>query len=251
MRWVSFKALFMHVFINASTNMSHVTLNDACPSDCDVDVDFATQIFADYYGCAIWFDFIIYLGHIQYYIQYKDQPFTLQKGANPGFHEAVGDTIALSVANPRHLRKVGLLEEFDDTTENNLNALYAEALERIAFLPFGLVVDKWRWDVFSGKVNESEWNAHWWKLRGQYQRLEPPVERNEDHFDPGAKFHVPASSKYISYFISHILEFQLYKSLCTAAKEYIPAKKPLHKCDFYGSKEAGQKLAWVNHFPAF
>lgn len=185
------------------------------------------------------------LGHIQYYIQYKDQPFVLQQGANPAFHEAIGDTMALSAANPRHLQKIGLLDKFDDTDENNLNALYAEALERIAFLPFGLLVDKWRWDVFSGKVHENEWNAHWWALRDRYQRLSPPFSRDEQYFDPGAKFHVPASAKYISYFISHIVEFQLYKSLCIAAKQYVPgdANKALHKCDFYESKEAGQRLA--------
>lgn len=187
----------------------------------------------------------LHLGHIQYYIQYKDQPLALQRGANPAFHEAIGDTMALSVANPKHLNVVGLLDSFNETTENSLNALYAQALERIAFLPFGLLVDKWRWDVFSGKVPENLWNKHWWALRDQYQRLTPPTERDESYLDAGAKFHVPASSKYISYFISHILQFQLYKSLCIEAKQYDPsdASKALHKCDFYKSKEAGQKLA--------
>lgn len=170
----------------------------------------------------------------------------MQRGANPAFHEAIGDTIALSVANPHHLKAVGLMDAFNDTVENDINALYAQALERVAFLPFGLIVDKWRWNVFNGQVNETAWNNHWWELRGQYQRLSPPRgQRGEEYFDPGAKFHIPANSKYISYFIAHILEFQLYRSLCTAAKQYElnNPKKPLHKCDFYGSKDAGRQLA--------
>lgn len=130
------------------------------------------------------------IGHIQYYIQYKDLPSTFRKGANPGFHEAVGDTMALSVANPKHLVKIGLLENYTNSVENNVNALYMEALQRVAFLPFGFLIDKWRWDVFSKKVSPDNWNAHWWKLREKYQKVSAPVERSENDFDPGAKFHV-------------------------------------------------------------
>lgn len=103
--------------------------------------------------------------------------------------------MALSVANPRHLVKIGLLKDYQESKENDINALYLEALERIAFLPFGLLIDKWRWHVFSGNVAESNWNEHWWKLRETYQKITPPIERTENDFDPGAKFHVPASSK--------------------------------------------------------
>lgn len=105
------------------------------------------------------------MGHIQYYIQYKDQPYTLRGGANPGFHEAVGDTIALSVSNPYHMKTIGLLPDYVDSDEAAINALMDMALERVAFLPFGLLIDKWRWDVFSGNVSESEWNEHWWHYR--------------------------------------------------------------------------------------
>lgn len=191
------------------------------------------------------FFFSFLQGHIQYYIQYKNQPFVLRRGANPGFHEAIGDTIALSVANPHHLLKIGLLDEYKNTKEDNINALYKEGLQRIAFLPFGLLVDKWRWDVFSGKTPKSEWNKHWWDLRLKYQKVSPPVDRSEIDFDAGAKFHVGADSKYISYFVSHILEFSFYKALCIEANEYGTSKpdRPLHECDFYRSKEAGKKLA--------
>jgi peptidyl-dipeptidase A len=119
------------------------------------------------------------------------------------------------------------------------------ALQRVAFLPFGYLIDKWRWDVFSGKVPESKWNEHWWKLREQYQKVSAPVTRSESDFDPGAKYHVPASSQYIAYFIAHILEFQLHRDLCIEAGQYDkfdPKKPPLHKCDIDGSKEVGEKL---------
>nr|CAD7404037.1 unnamed protein product [Timema poppensis] len=149
------------------------------------------------------------MGHIQYYIQYKDQPDTLRSGANPGFHEAIGDTIALSVATPQHLEKIGLLMNYEDTPENSINTLMQMALEKIAFLPFGLLIDKWRWDVFSGAVNETQWNDHWWYYRKEIQKVKPPVSRTAEDFDPGAKYHVPGDSQYISYFAAHILQFVL------------------------------------------
>jgi peptidyl-dipeptidase A len=185
------------------------------------------------------------MGHIQYYIQYKDQPYALRTGANPGFHEAVGDTIALSVSTPQHLEKIGLLANYTDTEEDNINALMQIALQKVAFLPFGLLIDLWRWDVFSGKTNESQWNTHWWELRENIQKVNAPVPRSEADFDPGAKYHIPASSQYISYFVAHILQFQFLKSLCLAAGQYDPndASKPLHKCDFYQSREAGKILS--------
>lgn len=176
---------------------------------------------------------------------YKDQPLIYRTGANPGFHEAVGDTIALSVSTPQHLKTVGLLENYDDTEADNINSLFYMALERVAFLPFGLLIDKWRWEVFSGKVTKDNWNKRWWELREQYQKVAPMTTRNETFFDPGAKFHVPADSQYIAYFVAHILEFSFYRSLCIEANQYNPAnpaEKPLHKCDFYNSKPAGDKL---------
>ncbi|GLH07210.1 Angiotensin-converting enzyme [Gryllus bimaculatus] len=122
-----------------------------------------------------------------------------RKGANPGFHEAIGDTIALSVSTPKHLKEVGLLgKDYPDTEEDNINALMAMALDKVAFLPFGLLIDMWRWDVFSGNVTSDQWNEHWWYLRKTIQRIKPPVPRNEEDFDPGAKFHVPGDSQYIA-----------------------------------------------------
>ncbi|KAB0795435.1 hypothetical protein PPYR_12274 [Photinus pyralis] len=185
------------------------------------------------------------LGHIQYYQLYKNQPLTFRDGANPGFHEAVGDTIALSVCSTTHLQKIHLISGNQLTPSSNLNALMNMALERIAFLPFGLLIDKWRWDVFSGKVPPEKWNSHWWQYRETIQKVKPPISRSDVlDFDPGSKFHVPADTQYISYFVAHILEFQLHKALCIAAGQYDPSDKllPLHKCDIYGSRKAGEKL---------
>ncbi|XP_052125948.1 angiotensin-converting enzyme-like [Frankliniella occidentalis] len=186
------------------------------------------------------------MGHIQYYQQYAHLPYVLRDGANPGFHEAIGDTIALSVDTPKHLETVKLLTGYDDTKESRINALMKMALEKVAFLPFGLLVDLWRWDVFAGRVKESEWNKHWWDLKAKYQLVSPPVTRSEDDFDPGAKYHVPADSKYISYFLANILQFQFYRALCIEAGQYTPddpKSEPLHACDFFESKAAGAKLA--------
>jgi len=184
------------------------------------------------------------MGHIMYYLLYKGQPGIYSTGANPGFHEAVGDTIALSVATPKHLTTVGLLENYADSQADNINALYKMALQRVAFLPFGLLIDKWRWDVFSGVTPESEWNKHWWELREKYQKVRAPTTRGEEFFDPGAKYHIPADSQYIAYFVAHILEFSFYRSLCIEAGEYDPnnSSSQLHKCDYYRSQAAGDKL---------
>ncbi|RZB38755.1 hypothetical protein BDFB_008530 [Asbolus verrucosus] len=184
------------------------------------------------------------MGHIQYFLQYAKKPYNFRDGANPGFHEAVGDTIALSVSTPKHLEKINLIQEYEDNEESALNSLMDAALQKVAFLPFGLLIDKWRWDVFSGAVQPEQWNSHWWEYRNKYQKVKPPVERSEKDFDPGAKFHVAGDSQYIAYFVAHIVQFQFYKSLCIAAGQYDPISRevPLHKCDFYESPEAGAKL---------
>jgi peptidyl-dipeptidase A len=176
------------------------------------------------------------LGHNFYQRAYKKQPYLFQNGANDGFHEAIGDAIALAIT-PEYLNKVGLLEKVpagdDDTPQ-----LLKQALERVAFLPFGLVIDQWRWKVFSGEVKPAEYNQAWWDLRLKYQGVAPPVARSEADFDPGAKYHVPGNTPYTRYFLAHILEFQFYRALCREAGY----KGPLHRCTFYGSKEAGAKF---------
>jgi peptidyl-dipeptidase A len=113
-----------------------------------------------------------------------------------------------------------------------------DALDKIAFLPFGLIVDKWRWGVFSGQIPPEQYNAAWWQLRQDYQGITPPVARTEEQFDPGAKYHIPANTPYARYFLARILQFQFHKALCEAAGH----EGPLHTCSIYGSKEAGAKL---------
>jgi len=181
------------------------------------------------------------LGHIQYYMQYINQPLVFKEGANPGFHEAIGDVIALSVSTPKHLHRIGLLDRAVDDAEIDLNYLYSMALDKIAFLPFGYLLDQWRWKIFSGEIPMDRMNAAWWDLRLRHQGIIPPVNRTEEDFDAGAKYHVPASTPYIRYFISFVLQFQIHKSLCDASGHV----GPLHKCDIYQSRDAGRLLSEI------
>ncbi|XP_020754572.1 angiotensin-converting enzyme isoform X2 [Odocoileus virginianus] len=179
------------------------------------------------------------MGHIQYFMQYKDLPVTFREGANPGFHEAIGDVLALSVSTPTHLHKINLLSSGDGGYEEDINFLMKMALDKIAFIPFSFLVDQWRWRVFDGSVTKENYNQEWWSLRLKYQGVCPPLARSQDDFDPGAKFHIPASVPYVRYFVSFIIQFQFHQALCQAAGH----QGPLHKCDIYQSKEAGKLLA--------
>ena len=176
------------------------------------------------------------LGHNFYQRAYSKQPFLYRESANDGFHEGVGDTVALSVT-PDYLVQIGLLDEAPES-EADLGVLLKMALDKVAFLPFGLVVDSWRWQVFSGEASVDEYNAAWWKLRERYQGVVPPVERTEEQFDPGAKYHVPANTPYTRYFLAHILQFQFHRALCETAGY----DGPLHRCSIYGQQDAGEKL---------
>jgi peptidyl-dipeptidase A len=177
------------------------------------------------------------LGHDFYYQRYFMLPMLFQQGANDGFHEGIGDTLALSVT-PAYLKGLGLLDAVPKSDHAKINQQMKMALEKIAFLPFGLLIDKWRWDVFSGKTPQGKYNAAWWALREKYQGVSAPVPRTESDFDPGAKFHVPASTPYMRYFLARIYQFQFHRALCQAAGY----KGPLDECSIYASKEAGAKL---------
>ncbi len=176
------------------------------------------------------------LGHNFYQRAYNKLPLLFQTSANDGFHEAVGDTIALSVT-PEYLVKIGLLDKAPEPSKD-VGLLLRKALEKIAFLPFGLLIDQWRWKVFSGEVPPEQYNEAWWQLRLKYQGIRPPVARSENDFDPAAKFHVAANVPYIRYFLADILQFQFHKALAQAAG----CKEPLHRCSIYQSKEAGNRL---------
>jgi len=177
------------------------------------------------------------LGHNYYFQKYGKLPILFQNSANDGFHEGIGDTIALSVT-PAYLKQVGLLDEVPKNDHAELNQQMRLALQKVAFLPFGLLIDKWRWDVQSGKVAKDRYNAAWWELRRAYQGIEPPVQRTEADFDPGAKYHVPASTPYVRYFLAHIYQFQFHRALCKAAGH----QGPLTTCSIFGNKNAGEKL---------
>ena len=176
------------------------------------------------------------LGHNFYQRAYNTKPFLFRDSANDGFHEAVGDTIALSVT-PEYLVKIGLLDKAPDPSKD-IGLLLSRALDKLAFLPFGLIVDKWRWKVFSGEVTPANYNQAWWDLRTQYQGVAPSVARTEKDFDPGAKYHVAGNTPYARYFLAAILQFQFHRALSQAAG----CTGPLNRCSIYGNKEAGKKL---------
>jgi peptidyl-dipeptidase A len=176
------------------------------------------------------------LGHNYYQRAYKDQPVIFRDSANDGFHEAIGDTIALSVT-PEYLVKIGLLDKAPDSSRD-LGLLMRDALDKIAFLPFGLLIDQWRWKVFSGEVPAGAYNKAWWDLRLKYQGIAPPSPRGDEWFDPGAKYHVPDNTPYTRYFLARILQFQFHRALARIAE----CKAPLNRCSAYESQEAGKRL---------
>jgi peptidyl-dipeptidase A len=174
------------------------------------------------------------LGHDYYYLAYKTLPLLYQQGANDGFHEAIGDTIQLSMT-PEYLHAKGLLAKVEKNDKATVNAQMRVALGKIAFLPFGLLVDKWRWDVFSGAVPPERYNDRWWQLKLAYQGIAPPLARAADDFDPGAKYHVAANVPYMRYFLAAVLQFQFHRALCKIAGH----TGPLHECSIYDNKAAG------------
>lgn len=176
------------------------------------------------------------LGHIYYDLAYNPLPPLFQGGANDGFHEAIGDTIVLAMT-PKYLNSIGLVDAPQESREAVINAQMRMALSGVSFLPFGLMIDRWRWGVFDGSITADSYNKAWWDLKAKYQGVAPASTRGEEFFDPGAKYHVPGNTPYTRYFLARILQFQFYKGLCDASGY----KGPLHECTFYGNKEAGQK----------
>ncbi|HTM80341.1 M2 family metallopeptidase [Asticcacaulis sp.] len=177
------------------------------------------------------------LGHNFYQRAYADQPYLFKNGANDGFHEAIGDFVGLSSVTPTYLNQIGLLAKVPSDSED-IPYLLKMALQKIAFLPFGLEIDRWRWEVFSGQITEAQYNQRWWELVRKYQGLEAPGVRPDSAFDPGAKYHVAASVPYTRYFLADILQFQFQRAAC----EQAGWKGPLHRCSVYGERAVGEKL---------
>ncbi len=175
-------------------------------------------------------------GHNMYQRAYNKQSFLFRNGANDGFHEAIGDSVALAIT-PAYLKQLGLIDQVPPV-EADIPLQLRTAMDKVAFLPFGLLIDKWRWQVFSGETKPADYNKAWWALREKYQGVAPPVARTEADFDPGAKYHIPGNVPYARYFLARIYQFQFYKAMCEASGY----KGPLNRCTFYGSKAAGDKL---------
>jgi peptidyl-dipeptidase A len=176
------------------------------------------------------------LGHNYYQRAYNKLPPLFRDSANDGFHEAIGDTVALSVT-PEYLVKLGLLSSAPDSSKD-IGLLLQKALEKVAFLPFGLLIDQWRWKVFSGEITPANYNEAWWALRMKYEGVAPPIARKDEDFDPGAKYHVPAGVPYTRYFLADILQFQFHRALTKTAG----CTGPLNRCSIYGNAAAGKRL---------
>lgn len=177
------------------------------------------------------------LGHVYYFIAYEDKPFLYRSGANPSFHEALGDFIALSLS-PKYLKRLELIDQVPPA-EADVNILLRQALHKVAVLPFTVMMDRWRWSVFDGTVKPDEYSKAWWALRETYQGVTAPVERTAEDFDPGAKYHIVRSWPYTRYFLAQLLQFQLFEKACEMAGH----KGPLHRCSIYGNKKVGEKLS--------
>jgi peptidyl-dipeptidase A len=178
------------------------------------------------------------LGHNFYQRAYKDQPYLYKNGAHDGFHEAIGDFIALSIT-PEYLEQIGLITEEEKPGPDADTALLMQtALDKIAFLPFALTVDSWRWDVLNGTTPPEDYNKAWWDLRLKNQGIVPPASRPADAFDPGAKYHIPGNTPYLRYFLSFVMQFQFHKAAC----EQAGWEGPLHRCSIYGNKEVGERF---------
>jgi peptidyl-dipeptidase A len=177
------------------------------------------------------------LGHNFYQRAYNGQPYLFRDSANDGFHEAIGDTIALSIT-PEYLVRLGFFDKAPDSSKDT-GLLLSRALAKLSFLPFGLLIDQWRWKVFSGEITPENYNRTWWELRRKYQGVAPPGGRTEAEFDAGAKYHVAANVPYTRYFLADILQFQFHRSLAKIAG----CTAPLHRCSIYGNKAAGERLA--------
>jgi peptidyl-dipeptidase A len=178
------------------------------------------------------------LGHNYYQRAYNKQDMLHLDGANDGFHEAIGDMVALSIT-PDYLVEIGLLDKAKvPGADKDLGLLLRQGMDKLAFLPFGLLVDRWRWGVFDGSIKPAGYNDAWTALRLQYQGIVPPADRPDNAFDPGAKYHIPGNTPYTRYFLARILQFQFYKAACDIAGW----KGPLHRCSFYGNKDVGSRL---------
>ena len=178
------------------------------------------------------------LGHNYYQRAYNQQDYLHLNGANDGFHEAIGDMIALSIT-PEYLVQIDMLDEADvPSADKDIGLLLRQAMDKVAFLPFGLMVDRYRWGLFDGSIPADQLNKGWNDLRLEYQGIVPPVARDESGFDAGAKYHIPGNVPYTRYFLARILQFQFFKAACDQAGW----EGPLHRCSFYGNEEVGKNL---------
>ncbi|XP_057374872.1 angiotensin-converting enzyme-like [Daphnia carinata] len=184
------------------------------------------------------------MGHLYYFMAYSHQPFLFRSGASSAFHEAIGDSIIYAAMTTQHRRRLGFLNSDDNANQKELEIvnLLRQALVKIPILPYSLSLEKWRWAVMAGEIKPDQYNRVWWNMKLKYQGIVPPIPRSEKDFDPASKFHIVSNTPYIRYFLSSILQVQIFQALCDASQQGPRFGKPLNQCDIYGSVEAGNRL---------
>ncbi|BFZ21054.1 hypothetical protein BsWGS_24093 [Bradybaena similaris] len=178
------------------------------------------------------------MGHLAYYMAYRDQPTIYKDGANDAFHDAISSMFTLSFETPEHLKKLNLIDHIPYAHEEDINILMNTALKTVAYIPYAYLVDAWRWAVFDGNITSDRYMREWYRLRCKLTGISPLQRSSEKHFIPGAIRNVGKNKPYIKYFFSFFLQFQFLKAACAAANH----TGPLHRCDIYNSTEAGNQL---------
>lgn len=199
-------------------------------------------------GAKSWYDFYVIvheMGHVEQYMLAKDQLAVFRAG-NSVVQETVGDSIFLAMMTPMHLNRLRLIDDAklypSDRNDFDLHQLMTIAYMKLPEIPFGFVFEKLRYDLFAERVSIEHSNDYFWELTRKFQHIEPPnVDINRHRlFDVASRFHLAANVPYARYFFANILQYQqtVYGKLNT--NQSLPL--PLHKCDLYGSKRAGNLL---------
>jgi peptidyl-dipeptidase A len=180
------------------------------------------------------------LGHIYYYMSYSrtDVPPVLRRGANRGFHEAVGDLISLSVIQEPYLRSIGLLPE--GTRLESDQMLLNEALEKgpVFFMFAAGTMSHFEHDLYAGNLPADQLNARWWQYVRHYQGVVPPTTRDESHCDACTKTHINDDpGQYYDYALATLLVYQMHEHICRNIVHADP-----HACTYAGNREVGDWL---------
>jgi len=182
------------------------------------------------------------LGHGYYFKAYTrpEVPYLLRLGAAPGFHEGVGELIALASSQVPYLQSRKILPA--DFKPDKTAFLLDDALARsVPFIYFACgVMPHWEADIHAPIHLRLRNLARCWKNLSDRQGIEPPSPRGEEFCDAATKTHInDTPAYYYNYAFATVFKFQLH--------DYI-ARKILHQppqsCNYADNKEVG---TWLNN----